>query len=576
MIRELCDLNDAFLGKIENYPKYGQSRVRNVDTVLCLSLKGDLTGIVSLVETTQDEKGKIKSSNPFKIVPFQATRTSGIFPYFLCDTPMFILGIDPEKGELSEAKFKASAELHKSVIGSANSVCGKAILSFFEKWKVSEAFDNPIIKGYMGSFRGSIIFRVDGMDALDDDVLWDCWMTHFQSRLAEKQMCTVLGKELPAVTVHPKINGMFDGPSTGSSLVSFNNPVFESYGMSKNANARISDYAAYSYSTALNYMLSDSRFRIGANTFVCWAVSAEPEYHEFFINLLDASAIKSIDQEDIKNMFRRISSGLPVEFNEKKLDSDVDFYILGMVPNNGRLSVSYFTHNTFGKILENIIHHYERLAIICGKAVVGPFRLLNELLLPGGKSSDIPVWLSADFLDSIISNTRYPESVYTKIISRIMADRNVNSIRAAFIKAYLLKNSSDNRKKEVAEVKLNNKSDYQPYVLGRLFAVLENVQRAANGAGTIKDRFFDSACATPSIAFPSVLLLANKHLKTLERKDKPGLARYFEEQIVDIMSLLGKSFPSHLTLEEQGVFIIGYYHQINSIEKKEETDESDR
>ena len=55
-----------------------------------------------------------------------------------------------------------------------------------------------------------------------------------------------------------------------------------------------------------------------------------------------------------------------------------------------------------------------------------------------------------------------------------------------------------------------NESSNVPYVLGRLFSVLETIQSVANPGinATIKDRYFNSACATrqrPSLRWSSWL-----------------------------------------------------------------------
>ena len=106
---------------------------------------------------------------------------------------------------------------------------------------------------------------------------------------------------------------------------------------------------------------------------------------------------------------------------------------------------------------------------------------------------------------------------------------------------------------------LNAESKYKPYVLGRLFSVLEGVQRSASPGinATIKDRFFNSACATPSAVFPLLLKLSNSHLKKME----PGANVYWSQQIGGLIDLLEEGFPAHLSLQDQGAFILGYYHQ---------------
>ena len=124
---------------------------------------------------------------------------------------------------------------------------------------------------------------------------------------------------------------------------------------------------------------------------------------------------------------------------------------------------------------------------------------------------------------------------------------------------------------EVTTVSLNPESAYPPYVLGRLFAVLEGAQQAANPGinATIKDRFFNSACATPAAVFPLLLKLSNSHLKKMDA----GKAVWWSRQIGELIDRLGVDFPAHQTLQEQGAFILGYYHQTHKrFEKKNNTD----
>ena len=64
-------------------------------------------------------------------------------------------------------------------------------------------------------------------------------------------------------------------------------------------------------------------------------------------------------------------------------------------------------------------------------------------------------------------------------------------------------------------MKLNEETAYEPYVLGRLFALLEELQERANPSinTTIRDRYFTAACSTPALVFPTLINLAQAHLK---------------------------------------------------------------
>ena len=124
---------------------------------------------------------------------------------------------------------------------------------------------------------------------------------------------------------------------------------------------------------------------------------------------------------------------------------------------------------------------------------------------------------------------------------------------------------------------LNKEATNPAYLLGRLFAVLEKVQAEAIGSvnASIKDRYFTSACATPRSVFPILLRLSQHHIAKAEY----GYAS--DHRIQDILNLLdveSNPIPARLTLDEQGVFILGYYHQradFYTAKDKKETSESE-
>lgn len=120
---------------------------------------------------------------------------------------------------------------------------------------------------------------------------------------------------------------------------------------------------------------------------------------------------------------------------------------------------------------------------------------------------------------------------------------------------------------------LNEESNDTEYVLGRLFAVLESIQLDANPGikATIRDRYFNAACATPASIFPTLFKLKNSHIKKLER-EKESSKIYYEKLLMNIMEKLSlENYPQRLSLEEQGKFILGYYHQMQKkYEKREE------
>ena len=143
---------------------------------------------------------------------------------------------------------------------------------------------------------------------------------------------------------------------------------------------------------------------------------------------------------------------------------------------------------------------------------------------------------------------------------RIRAEREITRGRAAILKAYYLRRPHPLCPKEVLTVELNQDCNALPYLLGRLFSVLEQIQQEALGSElntTIKDRYFNSAMTHPAYVYPTLIKLAEKHLAKLSS----GRQIYFSKQLTQLVGRLNRSFPTQLTLPEQGAFIIGYYHQ---------------
>jgi len=96
------------------------------------------------------------------------------------------------------------------------------------------------------------------------------------------------------------------------------------------------------------------------------------------------------------------------------------------------------------------------------------------------------------------------------------------------------------------------------YRLGRLFAALEKTQLDALPGinATIRDRFYSAASATPGVVFPRLLRTYQHHLSKLTPGGKVNREKLVQEIV---SSLIG--FPQNLSLADQGLFAIGYYHQ---------------
>lgn len=534
-----------------------------ISYALCLDETGELTYVVPMLR--EEQVGKKTQLRPTSMeLPSPVTRTVGILPNFLWDNSSYLLGAD-EKGkpERSLACFRACAELHHRLLDDVDSPIAKAILAYFDTWQPEKAQEHPALADCWQELMkgGNLIFRVNGSFAQDDPAIRSAWDDAYGNVQGEKQQCLVTGKLDIAEPVHPVVKGISGAQSSGAAIVSFNAPAFCSYGKEQSLNAPVGKYAAFAYTAALNYLLSDKPnvHRIGDTSVVCWAEGAEPQYDLFAgLSLFGDDLPDTMSEEDLRAALNNLSQGLPCE--EWKLDPTRPFYILGLAPNAARLSVRFFYHNTFGALMQNVNAHHARMEIVGNRYAITPlWAMLRETVnLNTTDKAPSPV-LAGAAARSIFMGTAYPTALLEAVMLRIRAEREITPGRAAILKAYYLKNPSEQCPKEVLTVSLNENSTNIPYTLGRLFAVYEEVQEAANPGinATIKDKYFNSAAATPAMIFPILDNLCQKHLRKLDT----GLRIYRDKQIGQLKDVLGESYPVRMSLPEQGSFNLGYYHQ---------------
>ena len=467
------------------------------------------------------------------------------------------------KPERSEKCFKACAEFHHELLDDVNSPIAAALLSFFDKWNPKEARNHPALADCWDDLMkgGNLIFRVNGQFAQDDPAIRAAWDAHYNQVQGEKQQCLVTGEMDVPEAVHPVIKGVTGAQSSGAAVVSFNAPAFCSYGKEQSLNAPVGKYAAFAYTAALNYLLSNREnvHRIGDTSVVCWAEGAEPQYSAFAaMSLFGDDLPEGLTDRDLQDTMRNLAQGLPCK--SLQLDPQRPFYILGLAPNAARLSVRFFYRDSFGTLMKHVNDHHERLEITGSRYAVTPlWAMLRETVnMNSTDKSPSPVMAGAT-ARAIFTGSDYPASLLEATMLRIWAEREITPGRAAIIKAYYLKNSNDSKLKEVMTVSLNENSTNIPYTLGRLFAVYEAVQECANPGinATIKDKYFNSASATPATIFPILDNLCQKHLRKLDT----GLRISFDKQISTLKNVLGETNPTRLTLPEQGSFNLGYYHQ---------------
>lgn len=587
MLEELVELYEELCKQGKVLPEgWGMAKVSHK---IQLDKEGHCKGIISAKEKVKVKNGKKEVEiAPTRKVPLPVIRTISVKANFLCDTPTYLLGVAKDGNrERANECFQAARKLHHKILDHCQAAEAKAILAFFDTWDYEHAEADPMIQERIEELASAnnLTFTVDGKDTTinrDIEEAWDNYLTTSKetAKDAVKGQCLITGKRnQPIAILHPKIKGVAGTKTTGANLVSFNAPAFWSYGKDKKQgeNSPISEHAAFAYGTALNQLLADRRHTqvIGDTTVVYWSKHAITAAQDVI-----AARLGNVGKSEIHNwdeIAEQIKKGLTVNIDEETLNQNEPFYILGLTPNASRIAVRFFEENRFGEVLQNLEAHQKRMELQgpdWEKGEIPLWKILKETTNPNAKESCASPLMAGSLLRAILENTKYPESVYHQVLMRVFKDQEISHTKAAFIKAYLLKNATKHWEEKL-QMAVNKETKEISYVLGRLFSVLEDIQQNAIPEinATIKKRYFNSACTTPAAVFPILLKLTNSHIGKFE---KPK-AIYFKKKLSALMDQIempnsGMPFPKRLNLEEQGAFVLGYYQETQAkyVKKQEE------
>lgn len=369
----------------------------------------------------------------------------------------------------------------------------------------------------------------------------------------------------------------------GTLLVCCNNSSENSYGNEQAFNSSISNEVMEKYVETLNYLLKspNNKTIIDDITVVYWSMSEDKANEDIFnMLMLEDSGIQKDELDNnlnslIEDVRRGILSSKKInEFD--RIKPDTEFYIIGLKPNFSRIALKFIYKKKFGDIVYNVVKHQDDLQIGDKMKPVKLWEIKKELVSPyssqNGKNQSINPALLSKVYESIIMGTNYPEVLLATIVRRLKTDvaenLNVNNkVRVGIVKAVINRKLRLSGQKEELKMSLDYENSNEAYLCGRLFAVLEMIQRISLNNSinrTIKDAYFASASSTPSIVFPKLLKLAQYHLSKLDN------CVFWNKLLGEIMDKLNGEFPSNLLLKDQGRFMVGYYQQVQDLYKKKQ------
>ncbi len=542
-----------------------------------------LGGMVDTLRKPSDGKGKSVAAT-FD-VPKRSKRTTQDEPEFVVDKAEYIFGWAEEPRQQPRGKRRHQqyvAEIERAYTETKDEALG-ALVEFLRAFGAGRlTLPRPESIG-AGDLIGFLYYPDPDVSRLISSrpavaAYWSGRRRQRDGGAAEPEAgregvrCLVNGKPCVPVRLHPKIKGIPPVSDTkgGVQLTSINAPAFGSYGLEDIGCAAVSPEAADAYEKALNRLLAlgyphpkvaggslpTRHFRLSDNTVVAfWSKGGDGGLNLF------ADSLERGEPEAVEALFKATWKGRPVNFRDPAA-----FYALTLSGGQGRGTVRGWLETTLGAALTNVQTYFRDLELIRPPADAGKPRPLLGLLRQvavQGKLDNIAPGLAGDLFAAILAGQPFPHALLGAAVRRTRAERTLYHDRVALIKAYLLRADRAGRlPSSFPEVQpmLDESCPDPAYRLGRLFAVLEKVQAdATNASTTIRDRYYGAASATPVVVFPQLLRKAPHHLAKLGG----GATTYYEKLVQTICDGLQPPapFPTTLTLEEQGLFAVGYYHQ---------------
>jgi CRISPR-associated protein Csd1 len=435
---------------------------------------------------------------------------------------------------------------------------------------------------------GNIAFRMNDLRLHEQQVVYDAIIEQFEKTQADqlngiKKVCSVCGhSDFPVVNQpHGLIKRIPDGQTAGCALVSYNEKAFESYNLKGNDNSSICTNCAKNYVEGLNWLLANgseklmedkngkvksqffysNRKNFGSDTAMIYWTKEEESTDE--LNLLD-----NPDAGQVTNL---IDSVVNAKEKSAKYIKTNQFYSCTLSGAAARIAIRDWIEISLDDYRKNIAKWFKDIAIRAyGETRYVPLYALAKAG-HNTKSSNDPTnaRVATQLWDAALKNSVPPLWILTAVLKRIRFVENsengesketITPDRAALIRFILNRNIKNGG---IMIKDQNDPNDTSPaMVCGKIFAVMESIQRAAQGkelnAG-IRERFFTSASTNPATAFGRLMKLSQNHISKLKH-EKPGLAVLLDRQLQELCSILN-GFPTLFSLEEQGQFALGYYHQ---------------
>ncbi len=549
--------------------------------VVALDAAGRFLGIR---DQSDPSEAKTKRGKPM-LAPY-VKRGYDIRPKLLADTGEYVFGltkIDPKKERNPERirqGHELFVELARACARTTREPAVEAVVRFLERAR--EASHNlprtvelpggqqllalgldPEVLELPGDYDPAehITFQVGEVLPIELPAVRSFWASQFAKDDAADDAvlleCIVCGQRRPALQRHPlKIKGIRKGQSSGTDLISANKNAFESYGLQNSLIAPTCQECAEKYGNALNALLgsNETHLHVAGVEYLFWTKRRSRFSPVRFFAQPDAS--------EVRELLKAAWSG---QDNAVEIEDDA-FYAMALGASGGRAAVLAWIDTTIAEARRWLARYFALQELVGPDGSAGTplpiWQLAGATVRDPAKESP-PEQVPAALLQLALNGAPLPMDVLYLAVQRNRAEQGVTRPRAVLIKLVLgsQEQADGERSRWMTELDLSNREP--AYLCGRLLAVLDAIQSRAlgNPNTTIVDRFYGSASSAPASVFGTLLHGAQAHLSKLRKDDRSrGAYLALERRLEEILEPL-REFPATLTLQEQGLFALGFYHQ---------------
>ena len=503
---------------------------------------------LSLTDTA-DRSDRRTRNGASRLAP-QIQRTVAIKPLLLADRADYTFGrmraADRSEGQVAR-RHAAYMDVLKRCAIATEEPAVRAVLHFLgnaplNRLALPDDFDES----------APFSFRVDGSFVMDLPAIQQFWAREHSlegNGSGERVRCLVCGREGPVLErLQAKIKGIPGGQSSGTTLISANEEAFESYGLEASQVAPTCESCGELFIKGLNELLATegNSYRIGGAAFVFWTREGSPFSIRSFFDRPDA--------EEVRVLIASVQTG------RSTAPDETAFYAASLTGSGGRAVVRDWMDTTVANVKRSLARWFRMQRIVnWDNSEPRPLNLYQIAGTTVRDMRDLSPTTPRALLRTALTGTPLTNTLLYQAVRRNRAEQKLTHPRAALIKLVLMSQARNYQEDDM--VSLNEEHPSPAYHCGRLLAELEAAQRGAipGAKATITDRFYGTASTAPASVLPRLLRGAQPHLSKLER-DRPGAYHALTRRIEEICARI-LTFPKTLTLEGQGLFSLGYYHQ---------------